>query len=118
MKLNPSQKMFKWALPVLLASSLLLLLTAAASADSSKVKWSGTGSVVYVGASQDPTQPTSAEARFKIKRDGSVRSVEIKTTNEQFAAVLAGGPGGGAITECRARKGSQACDELNALLTG
>ena len=118
MKQNPSKKTIKFAISVLLATSLLVLLTAAASADSQKVKWSGTGLVVYVGPSQDPTMPTSAEARFKLNRDGGVRSVVVETTNEQFVAVLGGGPEGGAITECRDRKGSQACDGLNSLLTG
>ena len=118
MKQIYSTKMVRLALPILIATSLLLVLTAAASADSTRVDWRGAGLVVYVGPSQDPATPTTSEAKYKLKRNGEVQSVLIRTTNEQLAAVLGGGPDGGAITECRAREGSNVCDDLNAILTG
>lgn len=118
MKRVPQIKVARLAIPALLAVSLLIVLTVAAAADSQRVIWSGGGQVIFAGPSQDPGMPTTTESRFKLNRDGSVRSVVIHTANEMVAAVLGGGPGGGPITECRDRRGSQACDDLDSLLTG
>ena len=106
------------ALPALLAISLMLVLTVAASADSGRAVWSGVGQILFVGPSPDPLTPTTTQSDFRVKRDGTIKSVTINTTNEFVAGVLGGGPGGGAITECRAKGGSTSCDDLNALLTG
>ena len=106
------------ALPVLLAISLMLVLTVAASADSGRAVWSGVGQILFVGPAPAPFPATSTQSEFKVKRDGSIRSVTVNTTNEFVAGVLGGGPGGGAITECRAKGGSTSCDDLNALFTG
>ncbi len=108
----------RFAVPALLAISMMLVLTVAASADSGHAVWSGVGQVLFVGPSQDPSTPTVTQSEFKVKRDGTVRSVTIKTSNELVAGILGGGPGGGAITECRDKGSSTTCDDLNALLTG
>lgn len=96
----------------------MALLTAAASASSHSAKWSGAGQVLYAGPSVDPATPTTTHSEFKLRRDGSVRAVHIQTTNELFAAVLGDGAGGSAITECKDRRNSNACEQLDSLLTG
>ncbi len=102
----------------LVAISLMVILTAAASASSHSAKWSGVGQVLYAGPSIDPSTPTATHSEFKIRRDGTVRAVEIHTTNELFAGVLSDGAGGSAITKCKDRKDSNACERLDALVTG
>lgn len=102
----------------LVAVSLMVILTAAASADSNTAKWSGSGQVIYTGPSIDPSTPTTTESEFKLRRDGTVRAVQIHTTNELFAGVLGDGVGGSAITQCKDRRNSNACERLDELLTG
>ena len=101
-----------------IAATLMVLLTAAASADSHSARWSGIGQVLYTGPSIDPSTPTTTESEFKIRRDGTVRAVEIYTQNELFAGVLGDGAGGSAITKCKDRRTSNACEQLEELLTG
>ncbi len=106
------------AISTVVAISMVLVLTAAVSASSQTAVWSGIGQVVLIGASPDPANPTLTQSEFTLRRDGTVRSVKIKTSNEAFAAVLGGGPDGSAITRCRDRRGSSACENLDSILTG
>ncbi len=100
------------------AVSMMVVLTAAVSASSPIAKWSGVGQVLYAGPSPDPAAPTMTESEFKFRRDGSIKRVNIKTSNELFLGVLGDGAGGSAITECKDRKHSTACEDLDALLSG
>lgn len=110
--------MTRLTVPTLLAVSALLIFAAAAAADSQKLIWSGLGQVAYVGPSIDPSTPIASRSSFKVKRNGEIQSVEIRTSNEQFVALLGGGSNDRAITECKPRATSDACSDLNALLTG
>ena len=111
---------------ILIAIALTVVLTAAASANGhrgrnansgvNKARWAGTGQVLFVGPSQDPSAPTSATAKFRIRR-GEIKSVVITTQNEFVAGVL-GGPGGNAVTECKDRTNGDTCAALDGLLTG
>jgi hypothetical protein len=115
----------KAPLAILLALSLMALLTAAASANGNRARghhasvnkalWAGTGQVLFVGPSQDPSAPTSATAKFNIRR-GNINSVVITTQNEFVAGVL--GAAGDAVTECKDRTHGATCETLNELLTG
>lgn len=98
------------------AISLMVILTAAVSASSQSAKWSGVGQVLFAGPSQDPSAQTTTQSEFKFKRDGSVKRVKIHTSNELVVGLL--GAGGSAITKCKDRKGSTACEDLDSMLTG
>lgn len=113
-----TRQMRRLAAPALAAMALAITLTVVASADSHSAVWSGAGEVLYSGLSPDATLPTVTDSEFRLKRDGAVRSVEIRTANEFFVGILGGGPGGPAITACRDRRGSNACEEFSTLLTG
>lgn len=108
----------KLALSLVAAISMMVVLTAVAAAGSQGAKWSGVGQVLFAGPSQDPAAPTTTESRFKMNKDGSVKSVKVNTSNELVVGVLGDGAGGSAITECKARRGNTACDDLALLLTG
>ncbi len=107
----------KLILAALLAVAAVGALTATVTAGSQGAVWSGAGQVVFAGPSLDPEAQTSSRSEFRLNRDGSVRSVKIKTSNEMFIAVLGDGAGGSAITRCQDRDGSGACEKLDALLT-
>lgn len=107
-------------LALAVALMALLATTASASADettkANKARWSGSGQVVYVGPSPDPSAPTSATADFRIRR-GEIKSVVITTQNEYVAGVL-GFQTGNAVEECKDRTDGATCETLNELLTG
>jgi hypothetical protein len=81
-------------------------------------EWSGTGQVLFVGPSPDPTAPTLTTGRFFYNDDDSINNVEINTVNEFVAGALFGGIGGGALAGCRDAEGGASCARLNELLTG
>lgn len=115
---NSARTPRKLIISIVIALSLMAALTAAASAASNNAKWSGVGLVTFAGPSQDPAAPTFTEAEYKLKRNGSVRSVKITTSNELVTGILGDGAGGSAITKCKARKRSTACETLDTELTG
>ncbi len=96
----------------------MVVLTAAVSANTDKAVWSGVGQVLFAGPSQDPSAPTTTVSEFKLRRDGTVRNVKIKTSNELVVGVLGNPAGGSAITECKDRRKGTACEDLEVLLTG
>lgn len=107
----------KIVISVITAISLMVILTAAVSASSQSAKWSGVGQVLFAGPSQDPAAQTTTVSEFKLKRDGSIKSVKINTSNELVVGVL-GDATGSAITKCKDRKHSSACENLEAMITG
>lgn len=85
---------------------------------SSEVNWDGIGEVLFVGASLDPTTPTSATAEFTLNEDENIDQVVVTTTNEFVLGLLLGPEGTSAVTDCSDNAGGVDCARLANVLTG
>lgn len=92
------------------AVAVVAMLTASISAmaGGEKAKFNLDGIIGYVGISQDPSNPTSVQAKFKFDKWGQPKKVEIDTSNEMVIGGLAG------LRQCE----DEACEALAIALSG